>query len=161
MQKQAAALSEKDATIAKLNLQLKQLKPHLPVPRNPRSSSATIKDHVTGTSSPRTTPRVLSATQNENASKLGASERLAPRDGDDEDGDWAHMPVPETLAEALEQILVLQVCCRDVDGATLSVALRLVSPVLCCFLSLAIEAVTAYSCYLQVSERPVQLDRQA
>jgi hypothetical protein len=103
VQKQAAVLAEKDALIAKLCEQLKQRTPHLPISCNPRSSSATAKDFGPGSNSQTLTGRL----------HCPNLESLVPRDVDDKDGDWAQMTVPETLAEALEQIWLLQVwCCR-------------------------------------------------
>jgi hypothetical protein len=111
LQNQAAVLAEEDALVANLSDQLKQRTPHFPISCNPRSSSAVAKDF--GPGSNRQTSGCLNCPNSESEFKLGASESLVPRDVDDKDGDWAQMAVPETLTEALEQILLLQVwCCR-------------------------------------------------
>lgn len=116
VQKQAAALADKDAEIAKLKQQLKQVTPLLPMaPRSSAASSPKPPRADSGPSSPAAQKRssvVADGTSRDVFSgalmQEAASRRL------DEDADWQNLPVPESLQEALEQILVLQAraCCR-------------------------------------------------
>jgi hypothetical protein len=122
VQKQAATLAEKDSIIAKLKQQLKQVESLLP---SAPASSIPSPPHQPGRG---TGPAVNSETE---ASRPidATSGALLPDEvlsaqllrgyagvKVDEDEDWESLPVPETFKQALEQILMLQVCTNPISA---------------------------------------------
>jgi hypothetical protein len=114
VQKQAAALAEKDAAIAKLKQQLAQVAPLVPSAPDPAAPAAQSSAPTAANSprddgggnpaGPEPSPR---RDAGEAASMLllhGYAGRMV-----DEDEDWESLPVPNSLREALEQILLLQI----------------------------------------------------
>lgn len=112
LQKQAAALADKDAEIARLKQQLKHVTPHLPAAARSSAASSPKRSRAadSGPNSPGAPKRPSVAADgmsrdifSEALTREALSRRL------DDDADWQNLPVPESLQEALEQILVLQV----------------------------------------------------
>ena len=104
MQKQAAALADKDAAIAKLKKQLAQVESFMPATSAAAGTSGGDAA-ANGTAAPRQSAGadVPEAVVSAQLLRGFAGVRAEANE------EWENLPVPDNYSEALEQILMLQV----------------------------------------------------
>ena len=111
VQKQAALLAERDAAIAQLQQQLSAARAAPTGPATIDAASAPVDSPSVADLAPRDPKAAAAGSGGADAvadAASGSLRRLQKEGDGEQEGAWEALPVPETLREALEQILLLQ-----------------------------------------------------